>query len=278
MNVSRQRFGLCGGLLVIGGVFAGTEAAHADTLLTDFDNFSLTGSYAAFAAGTQTSGPTSFNVQAGPGFGGGFFDLDPNVDATGETMIALDITVNATDEVAGLGSVLVLVDEDGTEWAYSQFGLLPGVTHNLVFDVDTPSFVSVPGATEGIDVSDLSFFHLQIDPGTTGVAYDVSYENLSLISGAGIPGDYNDSGQVEQGDLDLVLSNWGRDTDANGVPDGWDHDLPMGQIEQTELDGVLSNWGATAAPVFTGSAVPEPTGTGLAALAGAALMRRRRHA
>ncbi len=73
-----------------------------------------------------------------------------------------------------------------------------------------------------------------------------------------LAGDYNASGQVEQGDLDLVLQNWGLDTDANGPPAGWLADLPSGQIEQSELDGVLQNWGATAVPGFSGSAVPEP--------------------
>ncbi len=72
------------------------------------------------------------------------------------------------------------------------------------------------------------------------------------------PGDYNASGQVEQGDLDLVLQNWGRDTVANGVPTGWTNDLPDGLIDQAELDGVLLNWGATAAPNFGGASVPEP--------------------
>ncbi len=74
----------------------------------------------------------------------------------------------------------------------------------------------------------------------------------------GVPGDYNDNGQVEQGDLDLVLQNWGVDTTANGIPDGWDFDLPDGQIDQAELDGVLQNWGGTAAPDFAAAPLPEP--------------------
>ncbi len=73
------------------------------------------------------------------------------------------------------------------------------------------------------------------------------------------PGDYNASGQVEQGDLDLVLQNWGRDTVANGIPTGWTNDLPDGLIDQSELDGVLLNWGGTASPDFSGASnVPEP--------------------
>lgn len=90
-------------------------------------------------------------------------------------------------------------------------------------------------------------------------------------------GDYNLSGQVEQGDLDLVLSNWGLDTDTQGVPSGWLADLPDGQIEQTELDKVLTNWGSTNAPDFAGSTlVPEPTTLTLFSCVTALAIRRRR--
>jgi hypothetical protein len=76
---------------------------------------------------------------------------------------------------------------------------------------------------------------------------------LAGEGGAGIPGDYNGNGTVEQADLDLVLLNWGQP----GVPEGWVNNLPEGNIDQAELDGVLLNWGNTGA-VGAGS-VPEPS-------------------
>ncbi len=106
--------------------------------------------------------------------------------------------------------------------------------------------------------------------GRRGVAL-WSFETLAAM----ILGDYNGSGQVEQGDLDLVLQNWGLDTVASGVPAGWTHDLPDGLIDQGELDGVLLNWGSTTAPSFAGSAVPEP-GTAALLAAGLALLGSRR--
>ncbi len=91
---------------------------------------------------------------------------------------------------------------------------------------------------------------------------------------AGLPGDYDASGQVEQGDLDLVLQNWGIDTGTNGVPLNWTNDLPQGQIDQGELDGVLQNWGSVAAPQI--AAVPEPTVAFLlGAMVGTGWRRRR---
>ncbi len=101
---------------------------------------------------------------------------------------------------------------------------------------------------------------------------------LAVIGNNGLSGDFNFSGQVEQGDLDLVLQNWGYDAGAFGVPTAWINDLPTGLIDQEELDRVLLNWGAIA----TGgggfiTVVPEPTGLGLFVLsAGVALRRRRR--
>ena len=92
----------------------------------------------------------------------------------------------------------------------------------------------------------------------------------------GIPGDYNDSGLVEQGDLDLVLGFWG--ADANDVPATWTNDLPEGFVDQAELDKVLGNWGAQAPSLAVAGGVPEPSGIMLviAAVAVAALGRMRR--
>jgi hypothetical protein len=74
---------------------------------------------------------------------------------------------------------------------------------------------------------------------------------------AGIPGDYNGNGQVEQADLDLVLLNWG--ADGTIPPDAWINDFPVDVIDQAELDGVLLNWGNMAS-LGAAAGVPEPSG------------------
>ncbi len=82
-----------------------------------------------------------------------------------------------------------------------------------------------------------------------------------------LEGDYDGSGQVEQGDLDLVLQNWGQ-TDVSSVAawisfSGLPGDNIGGQVEQTELDLVLQNWGVSSAPDFKDSTVPEPALVGV---------------
>jgi hypothetical protein len=99
-----------------------------------------------------------------------------------------------------------------------------------------------------------------------------------------IAGDYNASGGVEQGDLDVVLSSWGKP--VSELPAGWVHDVPTeGLIDQADLDEVLSRWGATDGPIVAGLpevGVPEPSTLGLLvgvlALCGVRTRQRRKSA
>lgn len=98
---------------------------------------------------------------------------------------------------------------------------------------------------------------------------------VRLLTAAVLAGDYNGSGQVEQGDLNLVLNNWG--APSSPTPSGWTQDFPEGTIDQSELNGVLNNWGAASAPSFSDSPtglVPEPGLAGLLLL-GAMVKRPR---
>ena len=88
------------------------------------------------------------------------------------------------------------------------------------------------------------------------------------------PGDFNLDTQVEQQDLNLLLTNWG----ATTVPGTWTAPFD-GLVDQSELNDLLSNWGAGVSGADAlGAAetvVPEPATLGLLLLGGLAAMRRR---
>jgi hypothetical protein len=105
--------------------------------------------------------------------------------------------------------------------------------------------------------------------GAPGYAFSVDYRSngvfLNFRQDGVLQGDYNNSGLVEQGDLDFVLSFWGT---QGRTPIGWTNDLPDSIIDQNELDRVLANWGKTQ-PVaaISPAGVPEPSAAVLLLLA-----------
>ena len=109
-----------------------------------------------------------------------------------------------------------------------------------------------------------------------GIGNSLYLERIS----AGLEGDFNATGVVEQGDLDLVLLNWG--AVGSTPPSRWTADLPVGAIDQGELDKVLLNWGrsASASPALGSGAASVPEARSimllLIALTGISVLLRRR--
>ncbi len=144
-------------------------------------------------------------------------------------------------------------------------------------DVDGTSTITGDDPFTDPDLSTFDdTFHYMVFENIGDFDYVIDNILVEFIGGATvIAGDYDTSGQVEQGDLDIVLQNWGTGTftgDEAALVGGGPFD---GTVDQNELDGVLQNWGSTSAPSFDGAAVPEPAAaTALLGLVGVTLRRR----
>ncbi|QDU70570.1 PEP-CTERM sorting domain-containing protein [Mucisphaera calidilacus] len=155
----------CAVALSLGGV------ASANVVVEDFVDFPGINSY---GGNWVDQGDTTEYRIVGNGWGGGFYDVDPNVDAGLNRTAQLTLTVNSYDEPtgAGLGIWLGIATEKpgGVDENFQgSYGVLPGL-NVLTFEIP-----------EHMDVTAITFFHLQIDPGTnTANVYDVSFQEIAF--------------------------------------------------------------------------------------------------
>lgn len=96
---------------------------------------------------------------------------------------------------------------------------------------------------------------------------DAYFDDFALVAAvSAIEGDFNGDGMVDNGDLNLLLSNWG----AGSVPGEWVNGFTA-PVDNGELNALLGNWGAG-----TSSAIPEPASLTLVAFVAACGRLRRR--
>ena len=148
-----------------------------------------------------------------------------------------------------------------------------GLVGSYVF-ADGDSFDILDFAT-----SSGAFDNINLPALAAGLAWDTSNllvdGTLAVMLDSVLEGDYNGDMVVSQGDLDIVLLNWGTANfpgDENAIPGGGPFD---GAVSQNELDGVLLNWGNTSLAAAA-AAVPEPA-TGLMLVLGCLLALGKRN-
>ncbi|MEM7577760.1 MAG: hypothetical protein AAF328_09815 [Planctomycetota bacterium] len=176
----------------------------------------------------------------------------------GNAPFAYELTV---DNLSGGGLTLI----DGQ---LAELDITGDVTFE-VFSVATPFFgrASVDG-TLTLSGTDYTFDVVGSDgagPITSANVFMNRSGVASLvgrIGSLGLAGDFNGSGSVEQGDLNLVLNNWGGPRDFE---DGFTA-FSSTAVDQEELNVVLNNWGSSQPNQPLGlSSIPEPA-LGVAAL------------
>jgi hypothetical protein len=157
----------------------------AETTINAFDNFNLDGLFANWSSATIVSDATSYSITSS-GFGSGYKAIPPTLDAAGETTIELTVTLTGAGAPNNpvSGPIVSLVDADGTFQNYAWYGQTSG-THVLTASLSTPAFTSAAGTIPGLDLSRLTFFHLQDDPGAYQGQYTITFEHLRLTGAPG---------------------------------------------------------------------------------------------
>lgn len=133
----------------------------------------------------------------------------------------------------------------------------------------TSGGVPVPG-TGGIQSDSWDYFALRNASSGTS-EFDFILDNF-LVEQFGsnamqdVTGDFNGDGQVDNGDLNLLLGSWG----DSSVPAEWVNGF-VAPVDNGELNDLLGNWGFGVS-----TAVPEPATLTAALLLGTLLCVRRR--
>jgi hypothetical protein len=163
-------------------LMAGT--AHADALITDFNNFTSDALYPSWAlpSATVVSGATSYSITA-TGYGSNYKYIGfPAIIGAGNTDLELTVALSGPVTADGhLGPIVGLIDGDGTHYNYAWYGQTLG-SHVLTAPVAAPSGIVAPGSTPGLDLDTLTHMHMQLDPGGFGTSgqYTVEWQNLRL--------------------------------------------------------------------------------------------------
>lgn len=172
------------GILAITAFAVCSAKSQADeVVISDFNNFNLTGTYEQWNDGTFTSNPTDFRVQAND-FGGGFFVFGTSLDGGPDgplRALRLDFTVNSANVSDAMN--VVLFDADGTERVFRFDNLTAGPQVRTILLTDFLQDNNA-GGTPGLDISNITQFHLQgtFANGNPGLLMDQTFNQLSLVT------------------------------------------------------------------------------------------------
>jgi hypothetical protein len=152
--------------------------AVANTTINTFDDFTSDALFGSWSSATIDSGLTAYTITA-TNYGSNY-KYNP-VDGSGEKTVELTVTLSSSAPNSGkLGPIVTLEDADGTSFNYAWYGQLNG--HRVLTMPLTSSSrtTNAAGTVAGLDLANLTNFHLQLDPSDYHSGYTVAWENLRL--------------------------------------------------------------------------------------------------
>lgn len=169
--------------LTLAAALATGSSALAEVELAIFDeNFAMSGLF-AWSDATVVAGANGFSI-TDTGYGSGWKAINPIIDATGHTNLEMTVTLSGPGGDGFLGPIVKLVDGDGTGMDFAWYGRTLG-HHVLNRDLLNEGILREAGADSKLDLSTLSFFHLQLDPSTYSGQYTVRFERLRVTGAPG---------------------------------------------------------------------------------------------
>jgi hypothetical protein len=160
------------------------SAAFADATIATFDETFLMSQLFGWSDATVVADANGFSI-TDTGYGSGYKVINPVIDATGNTNLEMTVTLSGPPAADGfLGPIVKLVDGDGTGMDFAWYGRTLG-HHVLNADLLKGGILRETGADSKLDISTLTFFHLQLDPSTFQGQYTVRFETLRVTGPAG---------------------------------------------------------------------------------------------
>jgi len=187
--------------LLVAGV---AQAQYTTNVLSDFNNFNLSATYANWNVDGSdplnggfgftpiiTSSPTGYRVQA-QGYGSGAYDFASPVSVPGATKFLFTFTINHAmihGDLSGLwfgpnldisdGTHMVHLIADNAGAGFKNYGPYVGPgTYTLIGSLNDQDG-GLP-----LDTTTITAFNLELDPAEygTGTPYDITYKSLALLT------------------------------------------------------------------------------------------------
>jgi PEP-CTERM motif len=177
---------------------AGSAFAQSELTISSFPaGFTLDAYYANWSTATIGNSSPGFAITSS-GYGSGAKNLASALDGSAYSMIQMTVDVAGPVGPPISSAIADLTDADGTQVQFAmQYGLLAG-NGQTFSEALSAGHIANAGGIPGLDLSHITAFNIEDDPGGFSGPYTITYRDLGLVNapepgslaaiGAGIAG------------------------------------------------------------------------------------------